>query len=110
MNALFTLLSASAILSTCAFAQPVKAMEQEQVRTQSEIENRFRTMNTNELLQMRGTMTQQRDREQLHNELQMRYKTMTQEQKRKFDQHPPENQIRKGMGQGAGGGGKGGGR
>lgn len=116
MKALITLLSASAIVSTFAFAESVtstavqathQVMEQE--RTQNEIQNRFRNMNTDELLEKRGTMTQQREREQLHNELQKRYKTMTQEQKRKFDQHPPENRIKKGMGQGSGmGGGKGG--
>jgi len=116
MKVLLTLLSASAILSTFAFAQPVQAtqqtMDQERTRTQSEVQNRFRTMSTNELLEKRGTMTQQRDREQLHQELQNRYQTMTQDQKRKFDQHPPENQIRKGMGQGSGnmGGGMGGGK
>ena len=110
MKTLLILVSASAILSTFAFAQPVQATNQvmEQERTQNEIQNRFRTMNTNELLERRGTMTQQRDREQLHQELQNRYQTMTQEQKRRFDQHPPENRIKKGMGQGSGmGGGKG---
>lgn len=115
MKTLLTLLSASAILSTCAFAESVtsaavqathQVMEQE--RTQNEIQNRFRSMSTGELLEKRGTMTQQRDREQLHQELQNRYQTMTQEQKRKFDQHPPENRIKKGMGQGGGmGGGRG---
>ncbi len=115
MKTLITILSASAILSTLAFAEPVKAteqtMQQERVQTQNEIQNRFRNMSTNELLEKRGTMTQQRDRDQLHQELQNRYRTMTQEQKRKFDQRPPENRIQQGMGQGAGmmGGGMGGG-
>lgn len=119
MKALITLLSASAILSTFAFAEPVKttqqSMEQERVQTQNEIQNRFRNMSTDDLLKKRGTMTQQREREQLHNELQSRYQTMTQEQKRKFDQHPPENRTLKmknqggGMGSGMGGGGMGGG-
>ncbi|MFA6187899.1 MAG: hypothetical protein WC680_01315 [Sulfuricurvum sp.] len=110
MKVLFTLLSASAILSTFAFAEPVKATQQTMDQTQNEVQNRFRNMNTDELLQKRGTMTQQRDREQLHQELQNRYRTMTQEQKRKFDQHPPENRVPQGMGQGSGGmgGGKGG--
>ncbi|MDP3265379.1 MAG: hypothetical protein Q8M39_00995 [Sulfuricurvum sp.] len=112
MKVLLTLLSASAILSTFAFAQPVQATQQTMDQERTEVQNRFRTMNTNELLEKRGTMTQQRDRDQLHQELQNRYKTMTQDQKRKFDQRPPENQIRKGMGQGGGnmGGGMGGGK
>lgn len=116
MKTLITVLSASAILSTFAFAESatstaVQATHQvmEQERTQNEIQNRFHNMKTDELLEKRGTMTQQHERDQLHNELKLREKTMTQEQKRKFDQRPPENRVKKGIGQGSGmGGGKGG--
>ena len=114
MKTLITLLSATAILSTYASAEPVKAtqqtMEQERVQTQNEIQNRFRNMSTNELLDKRGAMTQQRDRDQLHQELQNRYQTMTQDQKRKFDQRPSENGMGQGMHQGYGGGMGGGGK
>lgn len=111
MKVLITLLSASAILSTLAFAESATSTAvQATHQVMEQDQNRFRSMSTNELLEKRGTMTQARDREQLHNELQKREKTMTQEQKRKFDQRPPENRINKGMGQGGGGmgGGKGG--
>lgn len=115
MKVLCTLLSASALLSTFAFAESAtsvavqathQAMEQEKV--QNKVQNRFQNMKTDELLEKRGTMTQQHEREQLHNELKLREKTMTQEQKRKFDKRPPENRVKKGMGPGGMGGGKGG--
>ena len=67
---------------------------------------------TDELLNMRGTMTTEKDRNQLHNELTIREKTMTQEQLKKFKTYPPENRIPKyknqgqGQGTGQGGGGK----
>mgnify|MGYP000117686155 CR=1 FL=1 len=67
---------------------------------------------TDALLNMRGTMTTDQERSQLHNELQNREKTMTQEQMRKFKTYPPENRTPKyknqGQGQrtGQGGGGK----
>ncbi len=67
---------------------------------------------TDELLNMRGTMTTEQDRNQLHNELTIREKTMTQEQLKKFKTYPPENRIPKyknqgqGQGTGQGGGGK----
>ncbi len=68
---------------------------------------------TDELLNMRGTMTTEQERTQLHNELKLREKTMTQEQIQKFHTYPPENRVPKyknkcggqgGMGQGMGGG------
>ena len=66
---------------------------------------------TDELLNMRGTMTTEQDRNQLHNELTIREKTMTQEQVQKFHTYPPENRVRKyknqGQGQGTGQGGGG---
>lgn len=117
MKVLCTLLTASALLSPFAFAESAtsvavqathQAMEQEKV--QNKVQNRFQNVKTDELLEKRGTMTQQQEREQLHNELKFREKTMTQEQKRRFDQRPPENRVKKGMGSGGGmgGGGKGG--
>ncbi len=63
---------------------------------------------TDELLKMRGTMTTEQERTQLHNELKLREKTMTQEQVKKFHTYPPENRVPKyknqGQGQGMGGG------
>ena len=69
---------------------------------------------TDALLNMRGTMTTEQDRNQLHKELQIREKTMTQEQLKKFKTYPPENRTPKyknqgqghGQGTGQGGGGK----
>ncbi|MDP2078338.1 MAG: hypothetical protein Q8N01_06255 [Sulfuricurvum sp.] len=89
MKVLLTLLSASAIFSTFAFAEPAQ--------NQNEVQNRFRTMNTNELLENRGAMTQQRDREQLHNELMSRQNTMTNEQKEKFMRRPDKVSNEMGM-------------
>lgn len=116
MKMLLSVLSASALLSTLAFAESATStavqathqmMEQEQVK--STTQNRFKNMNTNELLEKRGTMTNQQDREQLHNELMSREKTMTKEQKESFNKRPPENRTPKGMGKGQGtSGGKGG--
>ena len=61
---------------------------------------------TDELLNMRGTMTTDQDRNQLHNELTIREKTMTKEQMQKFKTYPPENRTPKyknqGQGQGQG--------
>jgi len=62
---------------------------------------------TDELLQMRGTMTTAQERNELHNELQKRYETMTQEQKQEFNNRPqnrPANGMGGGMGPGMGGG------
>ncbi|MDA3946675.1 MAG: hypothetical protein PF439_08355 [Helicobacteraceae bacterium] len=70
---------------------------------------------TDDLLNMRGTMTTQQERTQLHNELKLRQKTMNQEQLNKFQTYPPENRVPKyknqGQGQGQGSGqGQGGGK
>jgi len=65
---------------------------------------------TDELLNMRGTMTTEQERNELHNELKIREKTMTQEQLKKFNTYPPENRVPKYKnqcgGQGMGGGGR----
>jgi uncharacterized membrane protein YgcG len=122
MKTLLTLVSATALISTFAFGATA-AMNQEQVQVQNEIQNRFRTMSTDELLEKRGTMTTQQEREQLHNELMNRQKSMTKEQNEKF-MNRPENRVpkmknqgsgqgmmqgqRNGMGSGIGGGGGGG--
>lgn len=132
MKTLVTVLSASALISTFAFAESVSStavqsahqeMHQEMNQEQNEVKNRIRTMSTDELLEKRGTMTTQREREELHNELMNRQQTMTKEQKQKFNNRP-ENRTpkmknqgdgggmmqgqRNGMGSGMGGGGKGG--
>ncbi|MCJ7766731.1 MAG: hypothetical protein MUP09_12490 [Thiovulaceae bacterium] len=85
----------------------------------------FSSKSTDELLGMRGTMTTEQERSELHNELMMREKTMTKDQLEKFKTYPPENRVKKfknqgqgqgmgqgkGMGQGQGmGGGMGGGK
>lgn len=57
---------------------------------------------TDELLEMRGTMTTEQERNELHNELKIREKTMSQEQLRKFQTYPPENRVRKYKHQGQG--------
>jgi hypothetical protein len=70
----------------------------------------LKSKSTDELLQMRGTMTTQQERNELHNELKIREKKMTQEQLKKFHTYPPESRVPKykmqgqgkGMGPGAG--------
>jgi len=54
----------------------------------------YGSMSTDELLDLRGTPKTQQERNELHNELQNRYKTMSQEQKQRFNSKPG-----KGMGQ-----------
>jgi Fic family protein len=121
MKTLLTVVSAAAMLSSFAFGETA-AVNQERVQVQNEVQNKFRTMSTDELLEKRGTMTTQQEREQLHNELMSRQKTMTKEQYEKFMKRP-ENRVPKmknqgsgqgmmqggGMGSGMGGGGMGGG-
>lgn len=115
MKALLTIVSAAALMSAIASAE-MPSVNQERVEAQHEVQNRFKEMKTDELLEKRGTMTSQQEREQLHNELMNRQQTMTQEQKEKF-MNKPENRTpkMKNQGQGQGmmkgsgmGGGKGG--
>ncbi|ADR33494.1 hypothetical protein Sulku_0828 [Sulfuricurvum kujiense DSM 16994] len=100
MKTLLTIVSASVILSTIAFAE-MPAMTQEKVAAQQEIQNRFKEMKTDELLEKRGTMTTQQEREALHNELMSRQKMMTKEQHDKF-MKKPENRTPKMKNQGSG--------
>lgn len=101
MKVLMTLLSASAVLSTFAFAEPVRAaqeiMHNEKVETHTEMHNRFHDMKTDKLLELRGNMHEVKEREQLHNELMSRQHTMTEEQKRKFDRRPDKVSNEMGM-------------
>ena len=53
---------------------------------------------TDELLNMRGTLTTQQERTALHNELRVRERTMTQEQKRTFSKRPANAGQGRGMG------------
>jgi len=62
----------------------------------------YSSKNTDELLNMRGTVTTEQERSELHNELKIREKTMTQEQLKKFKTYPPENRTSKGQGMGPG--------
>ncbi|WP_373071806.1 hypothetical protein [Sulfurimonas sp.] len=57
----------------------------------------YGSMSTDELLELRGTPKTQQERNELHYELQNRYKSMNQEQKERFNTRPG-----KGMGQGQG--------
>lgn len=100
MKTLVTVLAASALLSTIACAE-MPAMNQERVEAQHEIQNRFKEMKTDELLEKRGTMTTQQEREALHNELMSRQQTMTKEQHEKF-MNKPENRTPKMKNQGSG--------
>lgn len=100
MKTLLTVVSAAALLSTCAFGETA-AMNKEPAQVQSEVQNQFRTMSTDELLEKRGTITVQQDREQLHNELMSRQKSMTKEQTEKF-MNKPESRVPKMNNQGSG--------
>lgn len=98
MKALLTIVSGAALISTIATAE-MPSVNQERVEAQHEVQNRFKEMKTDELLEKRGTMTSQQEREQLHNELMNRQQTMTQEQKEKF-MNKPENRTPKMKNQG----------
>lgn len=93
MKALLTIVSAAALMSTIASAE-MPSLNQERVEAQHEVQNRFKEMKTDELLEKRGTMTSQQEREELHNELMNREKTMSKEQKEKF-MNKPENRTPK---------------
>ncbi|MBN2816322.1 MAG: hypothetical protein JXQ67_06530 [Campylobacterales bacterium] len=66
----------------------------------------YGSMSTDELLNLRGTPKTQQERNALHNELQNRYQTMSQEQKQRFNSKPGKGMGQqtssKGMGQGQG--------
>ncbi len=93
MKVLLTVLSATALFSTIVCAE-MPSVNQERVETQSEIQNRFKSMKTDELLEKRGTMSTQQEKEQLHNELMNRQQMMTKEQKEKL-MNKPENRTPK---------------
>ncbi|WP_310440366.1 hypothetical protein [Sulfuricurvum sp.] len=100
MKVLLNVLSATALLSSVVCAE-MPSVNQERVETQSEIQNRFKAMKTDELLERRGTMSTQQEKEQLHNELMNRQQTMTKEQKEKF-MNKPENRTPKMQNKGSG--------
>ncbi|MDD5157378.1 hypothetical protein [Sulfurimonas sp.] len=111
MKILPTVLLALAVSSTVVLAEVVTTT-QEQVK--SEVQNRFKQMSTDELLEKRGTITSKQERNQLHDELMSRQKEMTKEQQEKFNKRP-ENRTPKRMNQNSGAGmgsgmGNGGGR
>lgn len=86
----------SVALASGLFADSVQvqAANQERHEVQDENQNRFKKMGTDELLEKRGTMTSDHERQQLHNELMERQQTMTKEQKEKFSNRP-ENRTPK---------------
>lgn len=100
MKMLLTIVSATALLSAIAYAE-MPAMNQERVESQHEIQNRFKEMKTDELLEKRGTLTSQQEREALHNELMNRQQSMSKEQNDKF-MSKPENRTPKMKNQGSG--------
>ena len=105
MKRFLSFLAAAALMTSAAYAET--AMNTEQVRVQNEIQNRFHRMGTDELLEMRGQMHNQQEREALHNELMSREKAMTKEQKEKFSRVPEKvsqqmGEQGKGMGYGQG--------
>lgn len=103
MKTVIALLAFTALV----WGENATSMMQQQERVQNQVENkiraqnRFETMGTDELLQHRGTLTSQQEREQLHNELMKRQATMTKEQKEKF-MKKPENRTPKMKNQGQG--------
>lgn len=100
MKMVFTIVWSSALLCSIAFAE-MPAMNQERVDAQHEIQNRFKEMKTDELLEKRGTMMNQEEHEALHNELMSRQQMMTKEQHDKF-MSKPENRTPKMKNQGSG--------
>lgn len=119
MKVIVSVLSVAVLVMNTSFAD---TMISEQNRVQNEIQNRIKNMGTDELLQKRGTMTTQQEREALHNELMKRQQSMTKEQNEKWMNRPDKtsnnwgNQGQgnaygqgQGMMQGQGKGGMGGG-
>lgn len=100
MKTLLAIVSMTALLSSIACAE-VAESNQVRIEAQNEIQNRFKEMKTDELLEKRGTMTTQQERETLHNELMNRQQTMTKEQHDKF-MSKPENRTPKMKNQGSG--------
>ena len=64
------------------------------------VASNFSLKSTDELLNMRGTLTTQQERKALHNELRVRERTMTQEQKKIFNKRPANAGQGRGMGRG----------
>ena len=100
MKTLLKIVSATALLTTLVSAE-TPVMNQERIEAQHEIQNRFKEMKTEELLEKRGTITDAQEREALHNELMNRQQTMTKEQNEKF-MNKPENRTPKMKNQGSG--------
>lgn len=80
-------LSAGAVYADTAMTQDKNAL-------QNEVQNRLHGMSTDELLEKRGTMATQQERDALHNELMNRQSTMNAEQKEKMMKRP-ENRTPK---------------
>lgn len=97
MNKLVTLICASAFVLSYANADEMPHMNQERVQVESEMKK----MGTDDLLEKRGTMKTQQEREALHNELMNRQQSMTKEQNEKF-MKKPENRTPKMKNQGQG--------
>lgn len=72
-------------LSASSYAD---TMISEKNKIQNEVQNHFKTMSTDELLDKRGKMTTQQEREALHNELMNRQQTMSKEQNEKWMNRP----------------------
>lgn len=96
MKTLTGFLAASALFATITYAESVSSNAVQAVHQEMN-QNRFQHMNTDELLEKRGTMTTQQEREQLHNELMNRQQKMTKEQKEKFMRRPDKVSNEMGM-------------
>ncbi len=113
MNMIVSALSAAVLVISTSYADTM-------VSEKNKIQNEVKKMSTDDLLQKRGTMTTQQEREALHNELMNRQQSMTKEQSEKWMNRPdktPNNWGNQGQGnaygQGQGimqGQGKGGGK
>lgn len=109
MRSLLTVLSVSLLLSSLGAAESAgtgvkmqnQMMHEVKAEVHEEMQNRFHDMKTDELLEKRGTLTTQQERDQLHNELMSRQHTMTKEQYEKF-MKKPENRTPKMKNQGSG--------
>lgn len=93
------------VVAALAWGETATSMMQQKERMQNQVQNRFEKMSTDELLEQRGTLNSQEEREHLHHELMNRQATMTKEQKEKLMKRPDKTpqgmgSQQKGMGYG----------
>jgi uncharacterized membrane protein YheB (UPF0754 family) len=91
MKTLLSILTVTTLVSGVAFAETA-TMTQERTQVQSQVQNRFQQMSTDELLEKHRSATSQQEREQLRYELMNRQQNMTKDQYEKL-MNRAENRV-----------------